>query len=161
MPYLHWLNKQLFHISILEHLDESLILLKRKMHWELKDLIYISIHFNEHHKVMNESQMNLHKQFDSLDYALYDFFLRRHKEEVNQQDASFHQEVTAFLKLQDAFSEFCDNAVSNVRALINKSNVRLLRFIMTTSHWFPSTKFQPAFEVQLADCVFQIGRAHV
>ena len=42
--YLERLDKELFHVSLLEYIDESNLLLKRKMCWHISDVLQIHIH---------------------------------------------------------------------------------------------------------------------
>ena len=71
--------------SILERLPESLVLLRRKLCWHTKDLLHIRIHqtnSGSQAKNLSDNLATFHKQWDSLDYMLYDFFLKRHEREV-------------------------------------------------------------------------------
>ena len=146
MNYLDILNKTLFHVSILEDLSASLILLKRKLHWEIKDLLFMRLHVHAKKIKEDPEARRMHRQWSSLDYALYDYFLARHKQEVEQQDSTFPEEVNTLIRVQDNFTNFCLQMCGDL-AKVDKANTKLLRESMKIYQTIPASRFNKAFNV--------------
>ena len=72
-----------------------------------------------------------HQQWSSLDYALYEYFLARHHQEVSEQTSTFRDEVNTLIQVQDNFTMIClqmCGALENV----NRSDRGLHREMMKT-----------------------------
>ena len=156
LKHLHNINSQLHHVSILERLPESLVLLRRKLCWHTKDLLHIRMHqtnSGSQAKNLSDNLATFHKQWDSLDYVLYDFFLKRHEREVAAQDETFEDEVKQLMEDQNSFAAFCAT-ICNLTSVLNENYTERIRTVLATNFTFPSTQFYTAFNVSYQDCVF-------
>ena len=165
LRYLHNLDTQLHHVSILEKLTESLVLLRRKMCWHSKDILYLKLSYHKTRigskaEKYSDALSTKHKKWDSLDYMLYDFFLKRHEREVSEQDETFQGEVQQMLHDQKIFAAFC-TTICNVTTHIHKSDTKRIQNVLATNVTFPTTQFYDAYEVSYQDCVFlQLEEKH-
>ena len=73
------------------------------------------------------------------------------KQEIEQQDSTFPEEVNTLLRVQDNFTKFCLQMCGDL-AKVNKPNTKLLRESMKTYQTIPASKFNEAFNVTYADC---------
>ena len=119
-----------------EYYDESLVLLKRMMCWEMKDILYIT-HKNatrikpprrpEDYGLLYERHQNI----SSVDYALYNHFLEEHKIHSKAAGESLVREVKAFHKTNAIMNDFCwgilrdASAIYNLHHLHNLSSIRI------------------------------------
>ena len=159
--YLQQLDHDLLHVSILEELPQSMILLRQKMCWEFKDLLQLRLHKSSseslHMSDLLTKQKKAHKAWSPLDYELYSFFLRRHLEKVARQPPSFLEEVEEFVKVQERFSHFCSH-ICDAFAGVDPSDVMRIRSIFSTHIIFPKTKFYETFTTNYQDCaMLQLG----
>ncbi|XP_078614271.1 galactose-3-O-sulfotransferase 2-like [Branchiostoma floridae x Branchiostoma japonicum] len=102
-------------ILILEHINESLILLRRLMCWTLKDMLYgkdpkrVRIYLKP---TTNNATLEVkHRQWSNVDYQLYDYFNKTLWKKILQEDDDFHQEVRHFEQVLQSTTTYCENAI--------------------------------------------------
>ncbi|XP_046354425.2 galactose-3-O-sulfotransferase 2-like [Haliotis rufescens] len=87
---------------------ESIVLLKRKLNWSLKDILYIAQNKQKKKPVhLTKLVTSKAKDFLHLDYILYNHFSRRLREEIRNQDESFKDEVENLRRVQLYVARFC------------------------------------------------------
>lgn len=94
--------ENIFHLVLLqEYFDESLILLKRMLCWDISDVLYFK--FNQrktkHLKKLPEDLVKKLLQWNSADLQLYNVFNRTFWNKVASQGASFYDELRLLRKL--------------------------------------------------------------
>ena len=157
--YLRKLDSELLHVSILEDLPVSMVLLKHKLCWKFQDILHL-LHKIRHvpfNSTLLEKQEKIHREWNSLDYALYEFFLERHKREVAAQPPAFHREVAEYIRVQETFTQFC-GTLRDALARTGSKNITQIRHIMASRITFPSTEFYDTFHVSLHDCAMHMLR---
>lgn len=102
-----------FHlVMILELLDESLVLLRRLMCWDLKHVIYVKLSYNNNFsQSIDEDIRKKIMDWNSVDVKLYNHFLEKMKRIIAEQDEAFHREVEL---LKEINAEFWQDCYSNV-----------------------------------------------
>ena len=116
--YLMKLDRELDVILVVERLEESVVLLRRLLHWQLQDILYLPK--NTFKDMRNETKQKLNKNFiirnDSkekymrwahLDYMLYDFAVQRLDRQIQNQSPDFQDEVRHFKLVRGRLQEFC------------------------------------------------------
>ncbi|XP_062575931.1 galactose-3-O-sulfotransferase 2-like [Saccostrea cucullata] len=111
LPYLRKLHSEFKLVMIKEYFDESLILLRRILNWNMKDILYIIKNSSKYVPLRSYRDRYLHKQHSFLDYCLYNFFVRIFWKRVRQQGEDFHAEVSYFRQLRSAVEDFCSEVV--------------------------------------------------
>lgn len=111
--YLQELNSEFKLVLIKEYFDESIILLRRMLNWNLRDVLYVSKNSLKYVPKINVRDRHRHKQHSFLDYCLYNFFLRVFWRKVRQQGEDFHMEVAYFRQLRSAVEDFCNEQKRN------------------------------------------------
>ncbi|XP_031555483.1 galactose-3-O-sulfotransferase 2-like [Actinia tenebrosa] len=98
-------------VLIYEHLDESLVMLKRKLCWELDDLLYLKSYFIEKTSYRNftEAQREQLRNWSKADSALYEYFNRTLWERIANED-NFEEELGLFKAKQRQIEEDCEDA---------------------------------------------------
>lgn len=106
------LDEELHFVMILELLDESLVLFRRLMCWDLQHLIYVKLSVNnEYSSSISPEIREKILDWNSVDKKLYDHFYKKLEGLIAEQDEEFHQEV-ALLKQMNA--DFWRECYSNV-----------------------------------------------
>ena len=101
-----------FHMVITEYYDESLLLLKDELCWDIKDIIYIA-HKNASFIGKDRSPetygtiYQLHRNISHLDYALYEYFLQLHRQRVKQAGEEFQHKLMLYQRMKATASSFC------------------------------------------------------
>ena len=118
-----------FHLVLVSDLfDESMILLKRKLKWSMKDIIYIKV--NQMHLDKNSvwrkkpnltlAELQAFRHCNQIDYALYEHFLPIFLDKV-EREPLFKEEVTAYKRVLKSVSEFCQNATSGEKLRVQRN----------------------------------------
>ncbi len=112
-------QKRIGFISITDQLDESLIMLRRKMCWTHKDIVYASLSTKDGNK--KDSSAKGIKGVDTTDEILFNKSKADLQSKINQDRHDVSKEVKHFIKIQYVTGQFCDIIYHNLQA--NLSNV--------------------------------------
>ncbi|XP_013397064.2 galactosylceramide sulfotransferase [Lingula anatina] len=97
-------------VAIQDRTDESLVLLRRRLCWDLRDIVYrrkLTGKYNAESFVDSEL-ITRHKTSDSVDFALYNYFNNKLMKEIAQQNNDFYVELQYFKQLNGQITEFCE-----------------------------------------------------
>ncbi|KAH9495747.1 Galactosylceramide sulfotransferase [Bulinus truncatus] len=99
--YLKSINETFTLIMILEYFDESLLLLKRQLCWDMKGIIYTPVNENIRKRKWNFTEIDRerHKLFSPIDYTIYSYFLSEFNKKLKNQKEDFDEELAYFRKL--------------------------------------------------------------
>ena len=109
--HLRKLDEEFTLIMIVELFDESLLLMKRLLNWELKNILY----FIKNGKVgaryelikFLPGDMEYYRKYARLDNAMYAYFYKRLIEKIQQQDNTFYEELEYFKTLNKDAGLYC------------------------------------------------------
>lgn len=98
-----------FHlVLIMEYFDESLILLKRKMCWNMDDVVYFKLNqqivADENRNPLTQSKI---LKWTKADVLLYEYFNQSLWRKIRNEGASFWDEVELLRKRNDELKEIC------------------------------------------------------
>ncbi|XP_050400041.1 galactose-3-O-sulfotransferase 2-like [Patella vulgata] len=96
-------------VIVMEKFDESIILMRRLLRWSIKDIVYIKANVSKLNSSIEitDQDRQLHRQWAPLDYALYDFFLKKLENQISTQFSDFTREVKYFKQVLKRVEEFC------------------------------------------------------
>ena len=155
--FLETLDKTLEVVTILEDLDASLILLKRKFCWDFKDILYIHIHKRVGNNDRKRNDLlKIHKKWSTLDYILYDHFHNKFQDASNEMP-DFQQEVNEFRNVAKIFNTFCNDMCHDFKG-ITRSEMQKIRNKLKKSIKIPEGRFHDGFSVTYQDCLILMAR---
>ncbi|EDO37531.1 predicted protein, partial [Nematostella vectensis] len=100
-------------ILIYEYLDESLVMLKRKLCWELDDVVYLKAQYlnHEHHarKSFSSSEKAALKNWSKADVALYEYFNKTLWQRISYEEPEFSKDLAVFRERQRTIEADCSN----------------------------------------------------
>ncbi|XP_053376636.1 uncharacterized protein LOC123534542 [Mercenaria mercenaria] len=105
--YLQHLGEIFDFVLIAEHLDESLILMKRLLNWSLKDILYMSKNVRGSEETISEQLMKKFRKRNKLDYMVYEFFYNKFKTELNKSKESIKAETAHFKRVLITVQNWC------------------------------------------------------
>lgn len=110
--YIKSLDSEFALVMIMEYFEESLVLLRRLMCWDTKDILFHSRNLggyrgNASWHVLTRHDRDLHRNWSRVDYLLYDHFNRTFWSKVRRQGEDFAEEVSYFLRVQSQVTWFC------------------------------------------------------
>ncbi|KAL5008504.1 hypothetical protein ScPMuIL_014085 [Solemya velum] len=107
------LNEDFRLIMVMERFHESLVLMKRYLCWELKDILFIER--NVHENITPELRLtdNIRdwlKKWNVADFKLYQFFQEKFSKLVEQEGGHFQGEVAHFMLVNRMVKSFCTDS---------------------------------------------------
>ncbi|XP_046378271.2 galactosylceramide sulfotransferase-like [Haliotis rufescens] len=96
-------------VMVMEHFDESLVLLKRYFCWSTKDILYLPKNKNEKKKrlTFTDKYRERHRQVAETDYDIYAYFRSLFWRKVWEEGPSFHSEVAHFKYVNSVVTDHC------------------------------------------------------
>ena len=94
-------------VLIMEYFDESLVLLKRKMCWNLEDIVYFKLNKQVTDEHLDLKDMNKITNWTKADLLLYKHFNESLWNEIKKEGKEFWQEVALLRKKNMILSKAC------------------------------------------------------
>ncbi|XP_070572695.1 galactosylceramide sulfotransferase-like isoform X2 [Ptychodera flava] len=124
------LDKELDLVLLTEYYDESLLLLKELMCWEVEDILYIPKGYRSQNRryAMSDKLAQKILKWNRADQRLYDHFNRTFWRKVEEYGPNFGSDLDEFRRIQKQFYDHCVDAnTTTVRknredALVMKKN---------------------------------------
>ncbi|CAH1233704.1 GAL3ST1 [Branchiostoma lanceolatum] len=108
--YVTRLDREFLLVLILEYLDESLVLLKRYMCWDMEDILYKKIYSGNYDLksvIATPELRQKHEKWSKADYILYRHFNRSLWTKINREGQDFWAEVRTFRDMHARTTRFC------------------------------------------------------
>lgn len=108
------INDKFTLVLIYEHLDESLVMLKRKLCWELDDVLYLKSYFIDNKtgdRNFTEVQKGQLRNWSKADSALHEYFNKTLWERIAYED-NFDEELGLFKAKQRQIEEDCKDVTT-------------------------------------------------
>ena len=150
------LEKRFPVVLINEYFDESLVLFKRRMCWQMKDILYV-MHKNASYSNKNKKPeeygelFHRHQNISVIDYKFYDHFLNIHKRNFQAEGQSIVDEVKVFQKLNAHTNKFCEEIYKSMVLADNDFSAE--KEIFEKEKLFQKSEFNDMFTVTARDCL--------
>ena len=108
--YIEFLDNEFDLVMILEHFDESLLLLKRLLCWDLKDILHFKLNERQDiqkRKFISQEVREDIKSWNKADFMLYQHFNRTFWRKIKAQGPSFQRELRIFRRKKEALTRAC------------------------------------------------------
>ena len=158
---IRYIEDQFNFIAIAEYFDESLVLLRRMLCWDIRDIIYISLRqrmYKNRYLEPTKEQLAAHKNVSYTDYILYEYFVSKLDQTLRNQGSDFTKELSKFRSLNKAVSNFCSGIINQL----------FLDPILIYDHGTNDTKvtldafpYSDRFSVSALDCAMMKLRTRV
>ena len=106
------LDQEFHFVMIMEYFDESLIMLKNLLCWEMNDIVYF--HHNQRRKAQKRNitsdLVTQIQQWSSADKALYDYFRDEFLQKLREQTKDFARDITDLRTRNSVLREICLNS---------------------------------------------------
>ena len=108
--YIKFLNKEFDLVMIMDYFDESLVLLKRLLGWDIEDILYVKVNERlDKEKAFHLSdrvQENI-KRWNKADVLLFNYFNATFWRKVEMEGSSFYEDLSAFRKRRLKLEQLC------------------------------------------------------
>ncbi|XP_060586340.1 galactose-3-O-sulfotransferase 2-like [Ruditapes philippinarum] len=98
-------------VLLVEYIEESLILMKRYLKWNLKDILFVSNNVYGKGQTMEDLTTNDVAKFktrNKLDYKVYDYFYERFWDQFNKESDEIKFEVSHFKNVLTDLNKYCN-----------------------------------------------------
>ncbi|KAL3836444.1 hypothetical protein ACJMK2_021876 [Sinanodonta woodiana] len=99
-------------VMISEQMEESIVLMRRYLHWSMKDVVFLEQNVASiklENRLVRPHDRYFYRKWAKLDYALYEFFLRRLRAQIRDEGPDFDDELILFKEVRKDTSIFCLN----------------------------------------------------
>ena len=121
--FIKHISTQFEHIIISEHHDESMIVMRRKLCWEISDIIYLPLNIRNYtYKSAPMDQTLIEKlwNWSKVDFLLYNIFNKTLWKEVSGYGQEFWNELEFYLLQKKKIYEFCKPVLSVIQHNTNE-----------------------------------------
>jgi hypothetical protein len=135
--YLQKLDEEFKLVLIAEYLDESVVLMRRMLHWKTKDVLFLNLNVA---RKKNETMLSqaldrdFYHRYARVDYALYTFFYKRLKRQIRAEGDDYEEELLEFQELRKRAQEYCLQTSTELPLAV------------------APTKWSEGFEITRSDC---------
>ncbi|XP_078585457.1 galactosylceramide sulfotransferase-like [Branchiostoma floridae x Branchiostoma japonicum] len=158
--YIKTLTREIDLVLILEHMDESLVLLRRMMCWALKDILYnvAPKNLKKYKKTpISAALLKQHRRWSNVDYQLYDHFNAILLQKIQREGTDFQSEVQHFQNVLKQTTIFCTNAMMKV-PIYDKKHKKVVRWnfklnLTAGKLTIPKTAWHEEFEIDPGLCI--------
>ncbi|CAH1269832.1 GAL3ST1 [Branchiostoma lanceolatum] len=120
--FLQRISRDLDLVMIMEYFEESLVLLRRLMCWDLQDILYLRYNSYEYSNVtVPPVLVDIHKRWDTVDYALYDHFNRTLWGKIQKEGNDFRQELNHFKDVENKVRTHCASPKDHLPTIVERS----------------------------------------
>ncbi|CAC5402999.1 GAL3ST1 [Mytilus coruscus] len=142
------LDKEFALVMVTELFDESLILMRRILCWEIKDILYVPLNINKKKKknpivLTEDTKKNLFK-YNYADFKLYMYFRDKLLEQIKDEGDDFYSEVRYFKKVHVMVTKFCNESY-------------LKKFSSSESILIKASVWNKAFTINSQECKFMMS----
>ncbi|XP_013419180.1 galactose-3-O-sulfotransferase 2-like [Lingula anatina] len=135
IDYIKTLDSDFNLVLLTEEINAGMVLLRRRLCWDLKDIIYLKMNAQTTYKSpIREKTLDdlakLHANWGTLDYQLYQHFRAKFEAEKKRQDKDFWAELAYYEKLLLQIRDYCNeelNGTDSTDFLARPNNVFLVR----------------------------------
>ncbi|XP_078605166.1 galactose-3-O-sulfotransferase 2-like isoform X2 [Branchiostoma floridae x Branchiostoma japonicum] len=134
--YIAQLDRDFLLVMVLEYFDESLVLLKRYMCWQLSDILYKvqnSRNYTYRETYLPQRLRENHKNWSKADYKLYQHFNRTLWEKIANEGADFYSEVKQFKHLNHMTSQICEEEAPTQKSKVLDATAWNERFVVDSN----------------------------
>ena len=126
--YINFLNKEFDLVMIMDYFDESLILLKRLLCWEIDDILHVKV--NE--RLDKEKASNLSdrvkeniKRWNKADVLLFTYFNATFWRKIEMEGSGFYEDLSAFRQRRLKLQQMCfENGTGAVQRIFGTKDVK-------------------------------------
>ncbi|GFR68127.1 galactose-3-O-sulfotransferase 3 [Elysia marginata] len=141
--FVRQISRQFDLMLLFEYFDESMILLRRYMHWQIRDIIYLKVNASPYRSpyvwnrnpTLTHNQTKIFREWAAVDIALYNHFLSEFFEKIKKEDF-FEEEVLAYKEILSTVSNFCANP-----GILGPYRLQI-----------PCSRWTEEFHISLTDC---------
>lgn len=116
--FLDNVTSEFLHMIIFEYLDESLIVMRRKLCWEISDIFYLPLRVKNYiykQQPLSQKLVKILHSWSHADFLLYKTYNETLWKEITRISPGFWKELEFYRIQKNRLSDFCDKFVTLLR----------------------------------------------
>ena len=108
--YIQFLNKEFDLVMIMDYFDESLVLLKRLLCWEIDDILYVKLNERKDNEKATRLSGRVHyniRRWNKADVLLFNYFNATFWKKVEKKGSGFYEDLSAFRERRLKIQKLC------------------------------------------------------
>ena len=108
--YIQFLDKEFDLVMIMDYFDESLVLMKRLLCWQMEDILYLKLNERqdkEKDTVLTNDVIENVKRWNKADVLLFEYFNKSFWRKIENEGESFYKELTIFRERKSDMKRAC------------------------------------------------------
>ena len=93
--YIQFLDKEFDLVMIMDYFDESLVLMKRLLCWQMEDILYLKLNERQD-KVLTANVRENVRRWNKADVLLFEYFNKSFRKKIEKEGESFYKELNIF-----------------------------------------------------------------
>ena len=126
--YINFLNKEFDLVMIMDYFDESLILLKRLMCWEIDDILHVKVNERldkERASYLSDRVKDNIKLWNKADVLLFTYFNATFWRKIEMEGSGFYDDLSAFRQRRLKLQQMCfENGTGAVQRIFGTKDVK-------------------------------------
>jgi len=110
--YIQFLDKEFDLVLIMDYFDESLVMMKRMVCWEMDDILYVKLNERQDKEkatsLSTEVRENI-RRWNKADVLLLNYFNATFWRKVTMVGTGFHKDLSAFRRRKQEIKQLCLN----------------------------------------------------
>ena len=138
-----------------EYMDESLVLRRRQMCWDISDILYLPANvraYSYKRKSIEPRLLRIHQIWSQVDYYLYEHYNKSLWNKLLIQDPDFWDELDFYKAQQIRVVNFCRPLLSRIKNHISKVE-EIFKEGDTIKINIPKTKWGESFSINVSWCI--------
>ena len=141
-----------FIFGLTEHYTESLVLIRRRLCWSLRDVIHVPLHLTHYKGSADPDSTKLNTlmcAWASLDCKLYDYFNRSFWKAIGKEGPGFNDEVVLLNQILDKTYHYCMSVYKQLKG--NAKHIRELNEVIPPIS-FEKSEWNERVDLGVYDC---------
>ena len=108
--YIQFLDKEFDLVMIMDYFDESLVLMKRLLCWQMEDILYLKLNErqdNEKDTVLTDDVRENVKRWNKADAVLFEYFNKSFWKKIENEGENFYKELAIFRERKSNIKRAC------------------------------------------------------
>ena len=118
--YIQFLDKEFDLVMIMDYFDESLVLMKRLLCWQMEDILYLKLNERqdkEKDTVLTDDVRENVKRWNKADVLLFEYFNKSFWKKIENEGESFYKELTIFRESKSEMKRACVTNESRLQTM--------------------------------------------
>ncbi|KAI8495884.1 hypothetical protein Bbelb_263000 [Branchiostoma belcheri] len=135
--FVHKISREFDLVMVMEYFDESLVLLRRQLCWDMQDILnfkYNSFKYDLGNTSFPKQLVKNYRRHDAIDYALYEHFNRTLWRKIKMAGSDFREELAHFRWLQKTMKTQCNRESDDFAPIYMYIGTQVSEFSSTSKY---------------------------